>query len=292
MRRKFLIPWILLFLAVPFQAIRAVAAPADWDPITDAEKAMTSNPLDPGAGAVVLFKRGKINVIERSSLFWTTEIQSYVRIKVFNDAGRDAGNVSIEVFKDVRIWKIDGRTILPSGEIIPLDSSKVFQGKEYQAGKKFAVLKTSFTFPNVVPGAIIEYQVEENEDSFFPSPWIFDTEGLGTLASTLQVTIGPRLDMDQYPLETNANKISVKQSDTVKGMLVDFSVSNLHPIQNEPFSLPFRDLATMILFTPARLAFGGDVYPIITKWDDVGTEVTRELNNMEKSSNATRDKAK
>jgi len=207
MPRKTYTPLILLFLAIPFHSARA--AGFEWDPVTDAEKAMKSNPLDPGAGAVVLFKRGKIDVIEKSSLFWTTRTQSYVRIKVFNDAGREAGNVSVESFKSVRVSRIEGRTILPTGEIIPLDSSKVFTGKAYQAGKKFAILQTSFTFPSVAPGAIIEYQMEENEDWFYPSSWIFDTEDIGTLDSTLQVTIGPRLSMNQYPLETTANRISV-----------------------------------------------------------------------------------
>src|ERR1700689_5422058 len=117
---------LILFLAFSFHAPRAGAV--DWDPVTDAEKSMKSNPIDPGAGAVVLFKRGQIDVIEKPSLFWTTRIQTYVRIKVFNDAGRDAGNVSVEDTKFVRISRIEGRTILPSGEIIPLDTSKIFRG--------------------------------------------------------------------------------------------------------------------------------------------------------------------
>jgi hypothetical protein len=268
------------------------AAAFDWDPVTDAEESMKANPLDPGAGAIVLFKRGQIDVTEKSSLFWTTRIQTYVRIKVFNDAGRDAGNVSVEAPKYVRISKIEGRTILPSGEVVPLDSSKVFRGKAYTEGKNFAILQSSFTFPSVQPGAIIEYQIDENEDWFYPSPWIFDTRELGTLQSSLKVTIGPRLDMVQFPLDTTSNKISVSQNQTVHGTQFDFSVKNLRPILSEPFSLPYRDLATMILFTPNQLAFGGGVYPLITKWDDVGKEVTEELANMQKSDKEVNSKAK
>src|ERR1700722_4359874 len=153
MIRRSTFSFLLLLPVLFLHAPRAAAF--DWDPVTDSEKSMTSNPLDPGAGAVVLFKRGQIDVIEQSSLFWTTRIQTYVRIKVFNDAGRDAGNVSIEAPKFMRINKIEGRTILPSGEIIPLDSSKVFHGKAYTEGKSFAILQSSFTFPSVQPGAII-----------------------------------------------------------------------------------------------------------------------------------------
>ena len=281
---------LIIFAAIVFQVPRAAAF--DWDSVTDAEKNMKSNPLDPGAGAVVLFKRGQIDVLERSSLFWTTRIQTYVRIKVFNDAGRDAANVSVEAPKFVRISRIEGRTILPSGEIIPLDSSKVFRGKAYTEGKNFAILASSFTFPSVQQGAIIEYQIEENEDWFYPSPWIFDTRELGTLQSSLKVTIGPRLDMAQFPLDTTTNKISISQNQSVTGAQFDFSVKNLRPILSEPFSLPYRDLATMIIFTPSRLAFGGEVYPLIMKWDDVGKEVTEEVANMEKTEKEMKSKAR
>ncbi len=281
---------LIVFTTLSFHVSRAAAS--DWDPVTDAEKTMKSNPLDPGAGAVVLFKRGQIDVIEKSSLFWTTRIQTYVRIKVFNDAGRDAGIVSIEAPKFVRMSKIEGRTILPSGEIIPLDSSKVFRGKSYTEGKSFAILESSFTFPSVQPGAIIEYQIEQNEDWFYPPPWTFDTHELGTLDSTLKVTIGPRLAMSQYPLETRANKIQVARTQTVMGTQFDLSVKSLRPIRSEPLSPPFEDQAVMVLFTPTQLGFGGDVYPLITKWDDVGEEMKRELTEMEMSEKECKNKAK
>src|SRR5579859_4204419 len=116
MRRKAL--FLLIVSALVLFRPRPAAAATDWDPITDAEKNMKTNPLDPGAGAVVLFKRAKMDVLERSSLFWTTRIQTYVRIKVFTDAGRSAGNVSVDTAKFIRVSHIEGRTILPSGEII------------------------------------------------------------------------------------------------------------------------------------------------------------------------------
>lgn len=282
----------LLILAAVLTYVPRASAVVDWDPVTDADKSMKTSPLDPGAGAVVLFKRGQIDVIEQTSLFWTTRISTYVRIKVFNDAGREAGNISVDHEKSFRLSKIEGRTILPSGEIIPLDSSKVFQGVAYQEGRSFAMLETSFTFPSVVPGAIIEYQVEETVDGFFPPPWIFDTSGVGSMQSSLQVTIGPRLGMSQFPLDNPLAKIAFTQSQTVKGTLIGYAVKNLPPIQNEPYSLPYRDKATMVLFTPTQLGFGGDVYPIITKWDDVAEEIKRELVNMEKVEKEARNKSK
>src|SRR6266576_1764914 len=264
----------------------------DWADVTDAEKTMKSNPLDPGAGAVVLFKRGRIEVLEKSSLFWTTRIQTYTRIKIFNDAGREYANVSVDAPKYMRMSKIEGRTILPSGQIIPLDSSQVFRGRSFEAGRNYAILKTSFSFPSVETGAIIEYQTEEYVDWFFPPPWIFDTNEVGTLDSTLQVVIGPRLGMSQFPLDTTVTKLSFSRKDTVLGTPFEFAVNDLHPIRNEPYSVPFRDQATMVLFTPSELAFSGQVFPIITKWDDVGKEVSQQYGNMEKNEKETKNKAK
>jgi len=284
--RVLLIACFLLTVHVP----RAGAF--DWAEVTDAEKSMKANPLDPGSGAVVLFKRGEIQVLEKQSLFWTTRIQTYTRIKIFNDAGREYANVSVDASKQMRLAKIEGRTILPSGQIIPLDPSQVFRGRSFEAGRNYAILKTSFSFPSVEAGAIIEYQTDEYVDWFFPPPWIFDTYEVGTLDSSLRVLIGPRLSMSQFPLDTTMNKISGTRKDTVMGTQFDFAVKNLRPIRNEPYSVPFRDQATMVLFTPNALAFGNDVYPLITKWDDVGKEVSQEYGNMEKSTKETKNKAK
>jgi hypothetical protein len=289
MRRAFC-TILVLFLMLSIHIPRAFAF--DWADVTDAEKSMKSNPLDPGAGAVVLFKHGRIEVLEKSSLFWTTRIQTYTRIKIFNDAGREYANVSVDAPKYIRMSKIEGRTILPSGQIIPLDSSQVFRGRSFEAGRNYAILKTSFSFPSVETGAIIEYQTEEYVDWFFPPPWIFDTHEIGTLDSMLQVVIGPRLGMSQFPLDTTVTKLSFSRKDTVLGTQFDFAVKNLHPIQNEPYSVPFRDQATMVLFTPSELAFSGQVIPIITKWDDVGKEVSEQYGNMEKNEKETKNKAK
>jgi transglutaminase-like putative cysteine protease len=289
MRREFHVVAVLFLM---FSAHVPPANAFDWADVTEADKNMKSNPLDPGAGAVVLFKRGQIQVLEKQSLFWTTRIQTYTRIKIFNEAGREYANVSVDAPKYMRLSKIEGRTILPSGQIIPLDSSQVFRGRAFEAGRNYAIIKTSFTFPSVEAGAIIEYQTEEYVDWFFPPPWIFDTNEVGTLDSSLRVLIGPRLGMAQFPLDTTVSKLSVSKNETVQGTQFDFAVKNLNPIRREPYSVPFRDQATMVLFTPRELAFGGDVYPIITKWDDVATQMSRQFGDMEKSEKEAKNKAK
>src|ERR1017187_10490216 len=92
---------VFLFLLFPAWNVSRAAA-ADWDPVTDAEKNMTSNPLDPGSGAVVLFKRGDVQVFRQNTSLWETKIIIYTRIKILTEAGHDAGNVAIEAPKVLR----------------------------------------------------------------------------------------------------------------------------------------------------------------------------------------------
>jgi hypothetical protein len=125
MNRRNALSLFVLLVAFSFHAPRAAAA-VDWDPVTDAERAMKANPLDPGAGAVVLFKRGQIDVLESTSSLWTTRTQTYVRIKILNDAGRDAANVALPIYKFVRVAKVEGRTILCLAQSARTSFSPIF----------------------------------------------------------------------------------------------------------------------------------------------------------------------
>ena len=289
MRREPLLS-LIVFSVLLFHASGAAAF--DWDPVTDAEKSMTSNPLDPGSGAVVLFKRGEIQVQRANVSLWITRITTYTRIKILSDAGREAGNVVIDAPKYVRVAKVDGRTILPSGEIIPLDTSKVFHGVAYRYGRNFAMLTTSFPFSSVQPGAILEYQTEQTEDWFFPPPWIFDTPGLATLQSSLRLIVSSDIGMAQLPLQTTANPMSATQKQTTQGVETDYAVQNLRPVREEPFAVPFRDRAVMVSFTPAEIVFSGQLIPIIKTWDDVAKEVTEMFTNVTKNNKEAASKAK
>jgi len=291
-RIALLLSCLLLML---FTATAAHAA-AVWDPITDAEKALKTDPLDPGSGAIVLFKRGQIEVQERGGLNWITRIRTYARIKILNESGRDAANVSLWANKAYRLSGVEGRTILPSGEIVPLDGSKVFRTRAVESGKRFAIIKTTFTFPAVEPGAIIEYQLEEFVDGFFVRPWTFDTEDLSTLRATLQTLVGERLELAQFPLDTNISKLTYKASSSVlgtgKATQTDFEVSNIPPIRDEVYGSPFFDRAVRVIFNPRRFAMSGQILPVIMDWNGVAELVTEWYKEFEKGSKAASAKAR
>lgn len=98
--------------------------------------------------------------------------------------------------------------------------------------------------------------------------------------------------MSQFPLETTQSKIAVTRKTTVQGERFNFMAQNLRPIRREPFGVPFRDQAAMVIFTPYDLAFQNQVYPIITKWDDVAKEVSERFQAMTKGSKQIKSTAR
>ena len=284
--------WAAAVLMAVLWASENAFATIEWVTVSDVERAMDSNPLDPGAGAVVLFKRGEISVEERTSNFWLTTMETYVRIKVFNESGLEAASVSVEASRYRRFRNVEGRTILPNGEIIPLDPSKVLQGKSYETGSGFTMTKTSFALPGAEPGAILEYRMTQTSDGYFPPPWFFDTEELGTLESTLSVVVGPRLALAQNRMDTSRSKIDAKQTRVAKGTKFDYSVRNLPPIPSEPYAVPFADQACVLLFSPYEVAFSGSTYPLLQKWNDVARVFDEWYKESLKKSKGAKNKAK
>jgi Domain of Unknown Function with PDB structure (DUF3858) len=326
---------LLSFVFLTISVFATVARATDWDPVTDEEKAVKTDPLDPGAGAVALFKRGVVEIEERGRLNWITHIRTYTRIKILTESGRSAADISLVADKayqtasfggktimpsgqvdsidmlngvsrvaDIsfvggkayRVASVEGRTILPSGQIVPLDSSQVHRGVVYENGRHFAVMKTSFAMPAVEPGAIIEYQTEEVFDLFFVDSWIFDTEGLSTLRSSLRVTTGDRVRLGNLPLDTAANKITYKQTTVQLGTglanQVDYEVSNLRALRPELDSPPFYDRAVRLFLAPRSIAISGETLPVIGRWDDVAQYVAKWQKDFAKSSKAAAGKAR
>jgi hypothetical protein len=284
--------WLVIGLFGVLLLHRSPIRAAEWNPVSDDEKALTEDPLDPGSGAVVLFKRGKISVLERTSSFWISTLETYIRIKVFSEAGLDAANVTLELPKYVHLSKVEGRTILPSGQVVPLDSTQVFRGRTSGAGNRNSSVRTTFALPSVEPGAILEYQLVENVDWYFLPPWTFDTPKIGTLRSSLSLLVGPRLALAQFPLETARKKIQVNKSKVAQGNQYDYEVKDLHPIRDEVYSLPFDDQACAVLLTPYAIFFNDETFPIIQKWNDVATIMNSIFQDANKKSSHAKDQAK
>jgi len=173
---KTIIRWTLLFLlagvslgAVPF------AHGQGFQPISSEELKMKSEPLAPGAPAIILQRR-----VDRDDNGHTSHENNYLRIKILTEEGRKYADVEIPFFKESgNVIGIRARTIRPDGSVAD------FNGKVYEKwlvkGRGLKYLAKTFTLPDVQVGGILEYfyTVDLSEWYIYDSHWIL-SEGLFT----------------------------------------------------------------------------------------------------------------
>ena len=136
------------------------AAGANFPPVTDEERALTSVPGEPNAPAVVLFKKGEFLLAgygqQIGSLASSLRVQ--VRMKILTEEGKANGEVAIGHSDAYRLHGFQARTVLPDGRVIPVPSDAKFVRKTSRSRKSFV---TAVAFPSVQVGAILDLLVEE-----------------------------------------------------------------------------------------------------------------------------------
>ncbi len=136
------------------------------------ELQMTSEPLAPGAPAILLYRR-----IDRDDNGRTSHEDNYFRIKILTEEGRKYADIEIPFFKESsNIVNLHARTISPNGSITNFEG-KVFE-KNIVKAKGVKYLAKTFTLPNVEVGSILEYYytVDLSEHYIYDSNWILSNE--------------------------------------------------------------------------------------------------------------------
>lgn len=152
----------------------SVAAYADrFQPVSQEELQMTSEPHAPGAPAIILFRQ-----VDRDDTYLHAHEDNYVRIKILTEEGRKYANVEIPFFKEDGndVVSIKARTIRPNGTIANFEG-KAFEKSIAKAQGLRYVAKT-FTLPDVQVGSIIEYYYTKDlsERFLYESQWILSDE--------------------------------------------------------------------------------------------------------------------
>lgn len=164
--------WAVVFLAASF-SISVPLLASDIPPVTPDDLKMTSEPLAPGAPAIILYRQ-----VDRDDNSTLGHENNFVRIKILKDEGRKYADVEIPFYKESgnNIANISARTIRPDG------SSVSFQGKPFNKSivkaKGMKYMAKTFTLPDVQVGCIIEYSyvTELPENYLFDSHWILNED--------------------------------------------------------------------------------------------------------------------
>ncbi len=135
---------------------------AQFQPPTLDELKMTADPKAPGAAVVYLYREEVCNDSEMTYSF-------YERIKVLTEKGKEMATVHIPFERgELKVEKIQGRTIHADGTVIPL-TAKPDDMMDIKV-KKFQEDSIVFTLPNVEVGSILEYRYILRFKEYMPLP--------------------------------------------------------------------------------------------------------------------------
>jgi hypothetical protein len=156
----------LVLAAAKFPTV-VVRAGEGFPPVSPEELRMTSEPLAPGAPAIILYREVDRDDSRRGDV----HEDNYLRIKILTEEGRKHANIEIPFVKDaVEVVRVRARTIEPDGSVVDFDG-KVFE-KSLLKSHALRVLVKAFTLPAVEPGCIIEYSYTLDLKYVYGSHWI------------------------------------------------------------------------------------------------------------------------
>ena len=248
MRKLRLVGWVLVGLAVCGMGSIARAGVA-FQPPTPEELKMTTEPLAPGAPAIILYRQ-----VDRDDNIRTPHEDNYIRIKVLTEEGRKHADVEIPFFRENEdIVNIRARTIRPDGSIADF-GGKIFEkslvkGKFEGRGVKY--LAKTFTLTDVQVGSIIEYFYTRDfrEHTLNESNWILSDE---LFTKRAQFSLKPFLGGGMYlPLTLRWSWNTLPAGATPKegpDAIVRMEASNIPAFPTEDYMPPASELKSRVDF--------------------------------------------
>lgn len=154
-------------LTIVMLSAAAFAQPKDWKPVTAEELKQSAPKVEADADAEALLWDVYMADEEAPGGGLQTVLSHYLKIKIFNDRGREAfSKVDIqygrlaELNVDVKVRNIAARTTKPDGTVVELKESDIFE-RDVVKGSGLKLKAKSFAVPGIEPGAVIEYRWKE-----------------------------------------------------------------------------------------------------------------------------------
>lgn len=266
------------------------ALAADFAPITDAERALTSVPSDPGAPAVVLYEKARLKLLDYPhDVFSSLEVET--RIKILTEQGKERySDVAIEHSRFWRLSDFAGRTVLPDGREIEISNDAIFVDTLSRARREFV---TKAAFPAVEVGAILDYRYRMHWDSIFSAePWTFANE-VPTLLSEITYVVPKSLGVKPWGQEVGGAKLQVASDRQADGTHIKVWAENVRAIPDEPASFPLVDLSSRFMAVPTQVAGGiSGSMPLMESWDTVADLVYPQYDEFRNRKRGARKKGK
>lgn len=258
-----LAPALLLLAALALPR----AARADQFPAVSAEEwALTSVPGQPGAGAVVLSKKGEIRLMDLANpgRDVSSTLSVTVRMKILTEAGKEHAEVVVPHSSYLRLLSFSGRTVLPDGRTVALPKDAKFERKLSERDKVYV---TSVAFPAVEVGAVLDYRYEMRFDSpLFYEPWYF-SERLPVRFSEVVYQVPGTLQARSWSRDPYQVGLKTESTTNRQGTRLRLWAENLPAVPDEPYAPPFGDLATQYLLVPTAYRDADEHAPLMESWE-------------------------
>jgi hypothetical protein len=227
------------------------------------ELSMKECPFEKGANAMNLVREAKIGFgYNDISGVFSIKTETTFRIKIFNKLGFSSSNIKIPYLSNSRYEKItDIEAFLYSmdsdGRIVKekLVRKDIFREK---TSEKNTFDYVSFTFPNLNPGAVIEYRyTRTDKNTRFLMPWFFQDE-LPTSFSKVTLVVPTYVFMRYYVLADPVIKDSSFRK--YEGGLYNeearaYAMRNIHSFKVEPLMTSVKDNLQRVEFSLKQSGF-------------------------------------
>jgi len=239
---------LLLLGAVAAQRTPTVRAADGFQPVDPEELKLTSEPLAPGAPAIILFRQ-----VDRDDNGSTSHQYNYFRIKILTEEGRKHANIEIPFFRqEGNIVNVHARTIRTDGSTVSFDG-KVYE-KQIVKARGVRYLAKTFTLPEVEVGSVIEYYytLDLSEHLIFDSHWILSDE---LFTKHAKFTLKPyRNDYRQFTCRWSWQRLPPGTTEPKQGSdhVVRLEASNIPAFQAEDFMPPENEMKSRVDFVYAE----------------------------------------
>jgi hypothetical protein len=237
--------WALISaVAILMFGTQEAKAGVAFQPVSPDELKLTSEPLAPGASAIILYRQ-----VDRDDNSRTSHEDEYFRVKILTEEGRKYADVEIPFYKGQQdVVAVKARTVRPDGSIANFDG-KVFE-KSLVKGKGLRYLAKTFTLPDVQVGSIIEYSytVDFGENMLYNSNWILSDE---LFTKKAQFSLKPYHGGYQvFSLRWSWNSLPPGSTSPKEGPdhIVRMEASNIPAFQTEDYMPPPDELRSRVDF--------------------------------------------
>jgi hypothetical protein len=267
----------------------ALFASVQFQPPSQEELKMTSEPQAPGAPAIILFHEVNRDDFGRSSHGGLRIVgdesgdtsdryeENYFRIKVLTEEGRKYGNIEIRYDSGIAIVNgIVARTIHPDGSIVNFHGQVL--EKTIVRNSRFKYVAKTFAMPDVQVGSIIEYYytLSFKEGFFYSSHWVLNDD---LFTRHAKFSLKPN-HYDYTPVSFRwVEKLPPGTPSPKEDALgiIRLEVSNIPAFQTEDFMPPENELKARVDFVYSYEPFETDAAKF---WKKVGKKRNAELESF------------